>query len=131
MSNSALTAEKIMAILKYCLAGEEIEDRVIVKGIVNQFGFSPARIAEKRGEILAALQCLPEPFKEESGGGWSTLNMCVDKEDRQWGEQSDVQNLCVLAFAAGLGRFPKMFDDIWDALPGGMPYFTWSENLRP
>lgn len=118
-------ATEVVELLRYCFfrKGESQEPNVMVEGITAHFGFHPGRLAEKRAEIAEQLAGLPGPFHQGRGDGWTFLNACVDDHERQWGEQVTVEALMVLGIAAGLARYclPR---DMWDALPGGVPFFV-------
>ena len=61
-------------------------------------------------------------LEKDNGGGWSFLNMCVDKDGNQWtGFHEIVDKLLMLGIAIGKMSFllPKQ---MWSILPGGMPY---------
>lgn len=130
MSDPILTAEAVHALLKRCLhtpeergkyVDEPMPGETIVEGVTATWGFHPERIKQAAPEIAALLDELPGGFHE--GGGWSFLNACMDKHDRQWGEHRDVEGLCCLAIGAGLGSWPFP-RDLWGVFPGGMPYFA-------
>lgn len=71
---------------------------------------------------------LPEPFFDNGGGGWSFLNLCTDRHDRLWtGEHSVCEQLIVLAQALDLATYP-MPRDMWEILPGGMPYVMFKRS---
>jgi len=98
------------------------EDAIIVHGITQRFGFHPERIKEQRPAIKKLLDEMPIEFhRKHGGGGWSFLQLCLDKNGNHWGEHINMQDLCVLAIGSGLGEwcFPR---EIWPALPGGVPY---------
>jgi hypothetical protein len=127
-----LTAEAVDLIMHRCLftedelssagAGIPPEGAVIVDGIVQKFGFHPGRIMENKEAIRLLLAELPVAFRHNGGGGWSFLQGCMDRNDRQWGEHRNVEALLVLGLASGLATYllPR---EVWGSLPGGMPYF--------
>lgn len=124
-----LSASLVHALLRRVLfTNDELVDgkapdgAVIVQGLVRTFGFHPGRIAESKPEIDALLGLLPDQFQKSKGGGWSFLNACMDRDGRHWGEHSDVEALVCLGVGAGSASF-QMPRDMWDVLPGGMPYF--------
>ena len=98
-------------------------DAVIVEGIRAKFGFHPARLKAKRSQVIEWLKALPGEFHKGSGDGWSFLNACIDKNGQQWGEQISVEQLMCLGIGLGLVKYllPR---DMWQALPGSMPYFV-------
>ncbi|PZU95550.1 MAG: hypothetical protein DI527_00650 [Chelatococcus sp.] len=131
LTDPVLTADRVHEIARHCLfkADEFPEDGSMPAGAIRvdavnaAFGFHPERIAEKRADIAALLAELPEAFMSDKGGGFSFLNACVDRLDRPWGEHRDVEALLALGLATGLASF-LMPRDMWDALPGGLPYFV-------
>jgi hypothetical protein len=66
---------------------------------------------------------LPSSFKKDIGGGWSFLQACETKDGVQWGEHRNMEQLFVLGMALGKVRYclPR---DLWQVLPGGMPYLV-------
>lgn len=102
------------------------EVAIEVRAITAVFVFRRTAIEAKREEIRKILNMMDNHFHvgEGGGGGWSFLNLCIDASGRQWGEHREMETLCVLAIAAGLGRwtFPRA---LWSAMPGGMPYITF------
>jgi hypothetical protein len=72
---------------------------------------------------------LPNEFRcdiPEGGGGWSFLNMCVDKDGHQWtGMHVTMDQMFALTKALGMSKevLPR---EMWSALPGGMPYIQFS-----
>ena len=120
-----LTSKKVDEVLFKCFyKPEEVQDGkkpdgcVEVQGINRIFGFHPGRVKEQEAQIIEMLSELPETFKE----GWSFLNLCYDKYDRQWtGMQRSMEALMVLGIAIGKIEYmlPK---EAWPDLPGGVPY---------
>lgn len=127
-----LTAENVDKLCVDCLfrVGEDTSLRVVGQGVVRDYGFHPARLAQHRQEIKEMLDCLPDEFHKDKGGGWTFLNACMTKQGQQWGEHRDIEALLALATASGLAKFlfPK---EIWPTLPGGMPYFVVGEFPAP
>lgn len=98
------------------------EGAVLVEGITGKYGFHPERLEEKREQVQAWLDELPDAFKATAGGGWSFLNMCNTRNDEQWtGLHQRMEQLMCLAMGLGLMTYclPR---EMWSALPGGMPY---------
>lgn len=119
-----LNAKIIEEILKYCLfkQDENKDNKIIVEGIVHAYGFHPGRISEKKEVIKELLLELPIAFMKNGGGGVSFLEACMDKYNNQWtDEHCAIENLFILGIATGQAQwcFPR---DLWNALPGGMPY---------
>ena len=119
-----LTPQAVDQILDYCLAlpGEPREGQLHIEGVAADYLFNADRIAERRAGIAALLAELPIAFTEL--GGDSFLNACDDRAGRQWtGLHRDVEHLACLGAAAGevVWLAPR---DMWECLPGGMPYFA-------
>jgi hypothetical protein len=121
-------AKRVDAVMVDCLYrpaeapdGKPPVDAVIVKGIVRDFAFHPARLASHKADIAAMCDELPDTFHKSGGGGWSFLNLCMDKRGHQWGEQTDGEALVALAAGTEQGGF-LMPRDMWSMFPGDMPY---------
>lgn len=104
--------------------GEDTTNRREVEGILNKFGFHPERLESHRTEIEEMLMQLPDEFKQSIGGGWSFLQACMDRDGNQWtGLHRRMDQLFSLGIALGKvkNQLPR---ELWEALPGGMPYFV-------
>lgn len=122
--NELLTTDAVDAVVKRCLYGDErpTEGAVIVEGIVTSYGFDRNRLAESVPEIERLIGELPDAFLMSGGGGWTFLNLCQDRHDRQWtGSQATMEAFCCVAIAAKRAAWllPR---EMWGLLPGGMPY---------
>ena len=95
----------------------------IVQGVCCQVGFHPDRIESNRDRITELLSELPSEFKESGGGGWSFLNACTDKDGNLWGQQRDVDMLICIGLAIRKVEY-NLPQELWCALPGGVPYFV-------
>lgn len=128
MENIAKTLDAIM--MDCLFLDKEIpeqgipEGAVVVEGITGRFALHPERLESHRKKIVEIIREMPDNFQKHIGGGWSFLNLCMDKNGNQWGEHAGVQILCVLSIALKLGEFilPREF---WPSLPGGMPYIAF------
>ena len=70
------------------------------------------------------IDCLPDAFKTTGGGGWSFMNMCVDKEDVQWTDfHQTIDELVCLGLSIEKLSY-LMPREFWKVLPGGMPYLV-------
>lgn len=122
-----LSADNVENIFIDCLYndGEDTSDHILAEGVMLNAGFKPEKIEEHRQEIHNMLADLPDQFKESTGGGgWSFLQACVDKNNRQWtGMHQTMDQLVLLGLAIGEVEYclPR---ELWPALPGGMPYFV-------
>ena len=129
-----LNAKVIEDAVKDCLFednefvnGSPPDNAVIIKGITAVFSFNPERIEKHSSEIISWIDELPEQFlKNAGGGGWTFLNLPVDRNDHLWGQQKDAQNLLVLCMAINKADYclPR---DMWHMLPGGVPYVWFSK----
>jgi hypothetical protein len=117
---------RIDEIMRDCLAKDaSAPDVIVVEGVVHNYAFQPAKLAEHKLDVAAMLVELPMEFRPVpmgGGGGWSFLNACNDRRGEQWtGMHLVMEGLFVLGIAMDLAAWllPK---DMWPALPGGMPY---------
>lgn len=134
MANDSLAFRVHKVFLDCLYQPEEIKDATtppldakIVEGITMKFALHPKRLALHRQEVKDFLDQMPNEFRADKGGGWSFLNLCMDKNGRQWGEHPTMQELVVLGIALGMVEY-CMPRDMWDAFPGGMPYITIDTN---
>jgi len=107
------------------------EDMIIkVDAIVSGFWFHKERLEKHRATIVEILKIMPTTFHKSTGGGWSFLNLSMDKYGDQWGEHVHAQNLYALAAGLGLASF-TMPREMWEVFPGKMPYvvFDIEENF--
>jgi len=135
-----IDAKEVTLVVEDCLFKEEEIDKgnidpagvpltkttvepIMAQGVVRTYGFHPERLEKHRTQIIAWLNELPAQFHKATGGGWSFLNACMTKDDEQWGEQYNVEQLMCLGIAIGKVSFP-LPKEFWGALPGGVPYFT-------
>jgi len=120
-----LTAENVNTVFRACLFedGEDTANAVKAEGIMSNFGFHPERLAKHKADIASMLAELPDEFRADKGGGWSFLNACMTRDGDQWGEHVNMEQLVTLGIATGHAKMllPR---DMWEVLPGGMPYFA-------
>ena len=131
-------AEKLDETFRYCLLNDnEIVDKqtppdaIVVDCVLAKFGFHPGRVAERREQIREMLKEMDDQFQvgPGCGGGTSFLNLCVDRHGEQWtGFHTTVELLVGIGIAAGMVSFP-MPRDMWNILPGGMPYVTINTTI--
>jgi hypothetical protein len=122
---SKLNAEAVSTIIKSCLfkEGEDTANHVKAEGVVSAMGFHPDRLKAHAAQIGELLAELPEQFQADTGGGWSFLNACMDKDGNQWGEHRNIDELLMLGIATGQAKI-LMPRNMWSMFPGGMPYFV-------
>jgi hypothetical protein len=120
-----LTADNVRKIINECLfkEGEDTSNAQLAQGVVMNMGFHPDRIKATKSSIIELLHQLPDSFMKGKGGGHSFLNACVRKDGIQWGEHRDIDCLVCLGIAAGVASW-CLSRDLWQAMPGGMPYFV-------
>ena len=120
-----LTAENVETIFRDCLFrdGEDTSQAKIVEGVVSKFGFHPTRLETHKSEIAEMLDGLPDEFRADKGGGWSFLNARMTKSGDQWGEHRNIEQLLTLGIATEQAKM-LMPREMWNVLPGGMPYFA-------
>jgi len=125
-----LTAENVHNTFMECLFndGEPTEGYKLGEGVNTKVGFHPDRLAQKEADIISMLNDLPSDFKTSGGGGTSFLSMCQDKDGIQWADlHQTMDELVCLGRAIGKVSFP-MPKEMWDILPGGMPYINYKDN---
>ena len=124
MSAPAISAERVQELFRHCLGDEGDDGVVLVEGVVRSAWFDPSKIEQNRDDIRSILMELPTEFRKSSvSGGWSFLNACNDQHGHLWGQHINIEQLLLLGIGAGLAKMllPRK---MWDALPGGMPYFV-------
>jgi len=131
-------AEQVEQIARHCLLGQDELDGAgkptvevtYVNGIMHDFGFHKQRLESHRQEVSALIQRLPKQFDLNGiDGGWSFLNLPMDKDGHQWGEQIHAEALLCLAIGLGLGKI-LLAKPLWSALPGGVPYVGFNMGLK-
>lgn len=134
-----LTSEVVHDTFMKCLyTEEEVEDpskapegAIISEGITLNVGFHPGRIAENKQLIIDMLNELPGKFFMNKGGGYTFTGMNVDRNGNCWANtESTMQELVLLGQAVGavLCCAPR---EIWDVLPGGLPYYVIDTSENP
>jgi hypothetical protein len=88
-----------------------------VDGVAHSFLIDKQKVNSHMDKINEFLNELSDTFKE----GMSFLALPFDKNNNQWGEQMNAEQLMVLGIAAGRIKLclPK---EMWNLLPGGVPY---------
>lgn len=129
-----ISAEKVDTIFRECLLkDEEMGDDgnpqgikpLKVQGIAHDVGFHPDRIQKHRSEIVSFLEDLPHQFREDSGGGWSFLNLCQTEDGELWtGMHMIMEQLVCLGIAIGKVSYCLPQKKMWSMLPGGVPYIV-------
>jgi len=105
------------------------DDAIVVDGVMGPFALHPDRLKEKDQVIRGLVEEIPvdDYMRDDNGGGGqSFLNLCQDREGKQWtGMHRTMNAFFVLAAATGRAGFcaPR---DTWPMLPGGMPYIWFS-----
>lgn len=125
-----LTADNVNTVFLDCLFtneelknGEPTEGYIEANGIMTNVGFHPGRLESHRADIASMLSELPDSFMVGGGDGMSFLNACMTKDDEQWGEHKNVEQLFLLGMASKFVT-ELMPRELWGSLPGGMPYYS-------
>lgn len=121
-----LTAQAVIDLIEDCLfmLDEPTENAVIAEGITTTFGFHPSRLSQHADDIAALLKELPEPFHSTTGGGWTFLNVCQDRNGNQW---TDLHRLAECLICLGIATQKAHWTvprGLWPVLPGKVPYVT-------
>lgn len=120
-SSGHINASRVKELFLSCLTGKNI---VEVEGIFNIYGLDKTILEENQDEITTMLNELPDEFKQSSGGGWTFLNACNDRECNQWtGLHERVEQLFMLGMGLDIVSY-LMPREMWEILPGGMPYLV-------
>jgi hypothetical protein len=131
-SQLVLSSEGVNAVFMQCLfkEGEDKSCCTESEGIIHNVCFHSKRLKDRQVVIETMLNELPDQFQELSGGGWSFLNACDDKHGRQWtGLHLHMEQLFLLGI--GINRVKSLFSkDMWNALPGSMPYYVVTKSME-
>lgn len=86
-----LTGQNVAAAFKASLfqPGQPTDTAVIAEGVVMKAGFDPVRLEAQRAAVVAMIAELQDPFFEDTGGGWSFLNLCERRDGELWGQHQD------------------------------------------
>lgn len=124
-----IEAKRVHEIFNDCLFkdGENHDEFLPASGLTVNVGLHPQRIESYADEIHSMLLNLQDEFQEDKGGGYTFLNMVMDKEGNHCMEQMTAQELLLLGLASGWACTP-MPRELWIALPGGVPYVMVNEN---
>lgn len=118
-----LTAENVHDIFKKCLSNDSVETK-IVDGVLTKASFCVKKLEDNKSNISDMINDLPDNFKNDLGGGWSFLNMCEDNKGVQWTDfHATVDELICLGIAIDKMAY-LMPRELWEVLPGGMPYLV-------
>ena len=108
--------------------GEPTDKFVAASGVVGNFGFHPDRLASYKPKLAEMIGDLHPAFLKEVGGGWTFLNLCMDKNEHTWTDSQRVADeflcLCVGNNLAQI-LIPR---DMWSMLPGVVPYVVFSKE---
>lgn len=115
-----------------CLLQEYNDDTKVIANPICRYivGFDPEKIELHRAEILELLRELPIEFwdKDAGGkGGWSFINLVINKDHIMWGSQQDADMLMALGLATGHMQY-ILEPHVWHLLPGGVPYVVIHET---
>ena len=114
--------DEVQEILRAVLTESETDANAkAVEGVVYIYAINATRLEAYRDRVKELIEEMDQRFKKDYGGGWSFLNLPVDKHGKQWGEQMDAEQLFVLAKALDLADFvlPR---EMWPSMPGAVPY---------
>lgn len=125
-TSGTLSAERVISVFEDCLSIHKVagQNTIMAEGIMINVFFDRKKVEEHRQEIHEMLADLPDNFKSSGGGGYSFLNMCLDRHGTQWtGIHETQEQLVQLGIAIGEVEYclPR---DYWPAFPGGVPYLT-------
>lgn len=124
-----LTAENVEIMFNECFSEDE-ENAVKCDAVVHSFSFIKEKLEENESNIYSMLCNLPKEFMQNTGGGYSFLMACNDKDGRQWtGLHLTMEKL--FALGIGIGKVKCLLPrELWQMMPGGMPYFMVLEETE-
>lgn len=137
MSEKSLSEQVSEILIDSLYNNDEVVDdkipkgAVIVRGLIYTFGFYPERLDSHKEQIRQILDQMPRDFHYTGGGGgWSFLNLCLDKDGNQWADHPTMEKLVVLGIGVGMVSYclPR---DMWNVLPGGVPYIVIDTKDSP
>lgn len=133
----ALNDRTVSGLFAVCLApdpavaAERETDVVPVEGVVHAVYLDRDELEKRKADIVALLAELPDGFHEGLGGGHSFLAACEDRHGRLWtGLHIVMEQLFLLGLGLELVREPFPLNEMRKELPGGMPYYTISREVR-
>ena len=121
-----LTPTRVEEVFTACLFadGEDTSNHVKAEGFLTTVGFHPERLEARSNDIVEMLGELPDSFKSSGGEGMSFLEACEDRHGNLWtGNHHSMEQLFQLGLAIGKVSYPFP-REVWEALPGGMPYYV-------
>lgn len=117
-----LTSANVEAVFKDCLTNKKT---FVVKGVSMSVAFDEQKVEAHKEDIIAMLSQTATEFHASGGGGWSFLNLCIDSTGTQWTDfHLMVDELICLGLAIDAVEFTFKQRELWQCLPGGMPYIT-------
>lgn len=119
-----LTSSNVERIFRESMA-ESTHKTPHIRGVLIDFYFKPSEVASHREDIISMLSVLPDEFYCGRGGGWTFLNLCIDRTGRQWTDSHQIcDTLVCLGLAIGVVDFTFKQRELWQCFPGCMPYLT-------
>lgn len=123
-----LTSENVDKVIYDCLyeksedSHKALSEGKLIEGVMLKVVFNPEKVENNLQNIKDMLAQLPLAFRQEYGGGWTFIKMCVDAEGNQWTSvHKQMDALVCLGLAIDELRFclPR---EMWKVFPDGMPY---------
>ncbi len=107
-----------------CLTDDKDETAVIAEMLACKVYMSKDKVEAAREQITKDLLNLHPNFIRATGGGWTFINACLDRNGDLWTNcHRDMDELVTMGVMIGkvIMLFPR---NHWDSLPGGVPYFV-------
>lgn len=127
-----INAEEVQEIFFNCMwsdkqietLGEEylLNNSLVFEGLTIKAAFNPERIEYHAKRITEILGELNPQFFPEGGGGSSFLQLPFTKDDEQWGEHRNAEQLMLLGMAIYKVKYALSDRKMWVAFAGHMPY---------
>src|SRR6478735_6010944 len=115
-----LSAANVEHIFKRCLLNDDEKnlEHIYEHGVKIEVYFKTSELKKYRQRITEMISQLPETFLQHKGGGWSFLNLCLNKDGQQW---TDSHEVCDMLVCLGLAIDKIAFclhRDMWSIFPG-------------
>lgn len=127
-----LTSKNVRKVLMDCMFESEEEAKkngTPIQNIMNTLYLNMDKVHEHEDDIVSFLDQLHPAFRESVDGGWSFLKLPFKgKEEEQWGEHLNADELVALGLASGKLKFLVEDRDMWKMFPGGVPYIVYCDG---
>jgi hypothetical protein len=118
-------ATLLQRILRPAMRDEEGPRAPLIDGVMHSMHLDLDELEPHRAQIQTMINRLDDTFHQHIGGGWSFLNLCHLKDGTLWGQQMDAEALVLVSVALGMCAY-NLPREVWESLPGGVPYVVFN-----